>query len=212
MKPKQSVPLLLSVSDIKQYNSSDLFFPTSRSFSNSVGQIKNCVADVSWNIDLKTLLGDLYDKYEYFNLELLQFMTIPYSGSPNTFSKPFQNNVNTGYRNLSIYISGLQWVNSSYSQKNDVNTNYCHLCNIQQQFTTQNTVAVGDWRNDEYLYESIKGYDKFDLMFKKQQFVTINIRIGAIDSDLDYTPESIFIYSSFIMHYFLIKFNIVPFK
>jgi hypothetical protein len=34
---------------------------------------------------------DLYDKYDYFSLELLQFMTIPLTGSPIQFSKPFHN-------------------------------------------------------------------------------------------------------------------------
>ena len=212
IKPVETIPLLLSVSDIKQYNSSDLFYPPTKTFSNNVGKITNCVADVSWNVNLKTLLGDLYDKYDYFNLELLQFMTIPLTGSPVDFTKPFQNDINTGYRNLSIYISGLQWVNSSYSQKYDSNTSYCHLCNIKDQFTSQNIIQFGNWRDTEYLYEATKGYAKYDLMFKKQEYAKINIRIGAIDSNLDYTPASIFFSDSFIMHYFIVKFNIVPFK
>jgi hypothetical protein len=114
-----------------------IYFSLIVSFSNNVGTIKSCVSDVTWNVDLKALLGDLYDKYDYFTLELLQFMTIPFSGSPVQWSKPFQNDIliNAGYRNLSVYISGLQWVNSSYSQKDDANLNYCHLCNVTDQFT-----------------------------------------------------------------------------
>ena len=212
MKPVQTIPLLLSVTDIKQYDSLDLFYPPSYSFSNDIGTITNCVSNVTWNINFKSLLGDLYDKYDYFTLELLQFMTIPLTGSPVNFTKPFQNDVNTGYRNLSIYISGLQWVNSSYSQKYDCNTSYCHLCNVKDQFTSENVNQFGNWRDTEYLYEATKGYEKYDLMFKKQEHAKINIRIGAIDSDLDYTPDSIFFSNNFIMHYFMLKFNIVPFK
>ena len=206
-----TVPLLLSVTDILPYDSSNLIYPPSYTISNSVTKITNCVADVTWNVDLKSLLGDLYDKYDYFNLELLQFMTIPYTGSTVAFSKPFQNDTNTGYRNLSVYISGLQWVNSSYNQKSDSNLNYCHLCNVKDQFTVENISQVGNWRDSEYLYEATKGYAKYDLMFKKQQYAKIKIRIGSIDSGLEYTPESIFYSSNFIMHYFLMKFNIVPF-
>jgi len=207
-----TVPLLLSVTDILPYDPNNLIYPASNTISNNVGQITNCVSEVTWNVDLMSLLGDLYDKYDYFNLEMLQFMTIPLTGSTTAFSKPFQNDLNSGYRNLSVYISGLQWVNSSYSQKVNSNTNYCHLCNVKDQFTSENLSQVGNWRDTEYLYTATKGYARYDLMFRKQKHVKIKIRIGAIDTDTEYTPENVFFSSSFIMHYFLIKFNIVPFK
>jgi hypothetical protein len=201
IKPIETVPLLLSVNEIKEYDPNNLFYPYSLSYSNNIGTIKSCGTDITWNVDLKALLGDLYDKYDYFNLELLQFMTIPFSGSPVQFAKPFANHINIGYKNLSVYISGLDWVNSSYSQKYDNNTSYCHLCNIKDQFTTENVIQFGNWRDTEYLYEATKGYAKYDLMFKKQEYAKINIRIGAIDSNLNYTPDSIFFSNNFIMHY-----------
>jgi hypothetical protein len=47
----------------------------------------------------------------------------------------------------------------------------------------------------------------------KEREVKINIRFGAIDSDLDYCPASIFAGgTSTIMHHFSVKFNITPFK
>jgi hypothetical protein len=214
IKPVENVPLLLSVTDIIPYDPNNLFFPASYQYSNNIGKITNCLSDVTWNVNLKSLLGNhIYDEYDYFNLELLQFMTIPMTGSNNIFSKPFQNDIIIGYRNISIYISGLQWVNSSYSQKDDCNLSYCHLCNVKQQYNMiNNNIQFSNWRRDEYLYNAIKGYAKYDLMFKKQEYVKINIRIGAIDSNLDYTPENIFSNTSSIMQYFILKFNIVPFK
>jgi hypothetical protein len=208
----ETVPLLLSVSDIKHYDPNDLFFPYSKSFSNNVGTIKSCVTDITWNVDLKALLGDLYDKYDYFTLELLQFMTIPFSGSPVQWAKPFSNHVNIGYRNLSVYISGLDWVNSSYSQKDDANLNYCHLSNVTDHFSLNNNVRYDIFEDNEYMYESPKGYAKYDLLFEKQQYAKINIRLGSIDSGLDFAQESVFINSQNIMHYFTMKFNIIPFK
>jgi hypothetical protein len=53
----------------------------------------------------------------------------------------------------------------------------------------------------------------YDLCFKKERDVKINIRFGAIDSGLDYCPASIFTNGvSTIMHHFSIQFNITPFK
>ena len=48
--------------------------------------------------------------------------------------------------------------------------------------------------------------------FKKQKDANINIRLVAVDSGLDYTPEDIFLSSQNVMHYFTMKFNIIPFK
>ena len=47
-----TVPLLLSVTDILPYDSSNLIYPPSYTIYNSVGIIRNCVADVTWNVDL----------------------------------------------------------------------------------------------------------------------------------------------------------------
>jgi hypothetical protein len=68
------VPLMLSVSDIQLYDVNNIIFPYDKVVSNKVGTISKCITDVTWNINLKEVLGDLYDEYDYFNLEVAQIM------------------------------------------------------------------------------------------------------------------------------------------
>jgi hypothetical protein len=62
------VPLFLKVSDIQPYSITNLIYPYTKVVSNNVGTISKCCTDVTWNINLESLLGDLYYMYEYFNL------------------------------------------------------------------------------------------------------------------------------------------------
>jgi hypothetical protein len=207
------VPLMLSVTDIQPYDSNNIIYPYDVRVVNEMGTITQCVSNVTWNIDLEVLLGNLYYQYEYFNLELIQFMTIPLTGGNYPTYKPMDNGVNIGYQNLNVFISGLKFVRSTYNQKIGTDTTYAHLCNISNQYnSTTNDPGINLWRGDEYLYYSQKGYANYNLCFKKEKHVKINIRFGAIDSGLDYCPESVFPTVFNTMHHFIAKFNIVPFK
>ena len=45
---------------------------------NNLGTINGSKSNMSWsNINLRTLLGDMWDKYEYFNLSLTEISTAP---------------------------------------------------------------------------------------------------------------------------------------
>jgi hypothetical protein len=61
-------------------------------------------------------------------------------------------------------------------------------------------------------YSGQTGYMNFNLCFKKEPNVKLNISFGSIDSDLDYAPSDVFLSTADIMHHFSIKFNITPFK
>jgi hypothetical protein len=63
---------MLSVSDIQPYDINNIMYPYEKIVSNKVGTISKCITDVTWNINLKEVLNDLYDKYDYFNLEVVQ--------------------------------------------------------------------------------------------------------------------------------------------
>jgi hypothetical protein len=59
--------------------------------------------DTTWdNIDIKSLLGSLWLKYSRFKLILTGHGSAPQSG------------MSTSNGNVSIYLEGLDWVNSSY--------------------------------------------------------------------------------------------------
>jgi hypothetical protein len=68
---------------------------------------------MTWNnINLRTLLGDMYDQYDYFNLCLNTIATAQ-AGAIDTVDK---NNLN-----LYLKISGLPWSNQTYNVKNGSN-------------------------------------------------------------------------------------------
>ena len=76
-------------------------------------------SELEWyNINLRTLLGDLYDKYDTFNLCLTSIScakaTEPVGGTY------LANNIDNAH--LTIYISGLPFINQTYSVTNKCNT------------------------------------------------------------------------------------------
>jgi hypothetical protein len=123
------VPLILKVSDIRPYDKNDVSFPYSKVVLNKVGTIKNCVTDVTWNINLKELLGsELYNNYDYFNLELVQFLSVPMTGGGNGSNPPFFNNINLAYRTLNCFIYGLQCYNGLDHRLIKKQVMIIHLC------------------------------------------------------------------------------------
>jgi hypothetical protein len=207
------VPLLLKVSDIQAYDVNNKIYPYDKVVSNKIGSISQCVTNVTWNINLQEVLGDLYDQYDYFNLEVLQIMTVPMTGGGGSTNRPFDSNVNVDYRNLNVFICGLQWLRSSYNVKSGNETSTVHLCNINDLKQAVDNLTVGPvYRGDRYLFQSQRGYMNYDLCLKKERDVKINIRLGSITSGLDYSPSSVFPNDTTVMHHFSIKFNITPFK
>jgi hypothetical protein len=79
---------------------------------------------------------------------------------------------------------------------------------------SDNASAGPVYRGDRYIFQSQRDYMNYDLCFRKERDVKINIRfLGAIDSGLDYAPASVFAGgTSTIMHHFSVKFNIALFK
>lgn len=96
------------------------------------------------NIDLELLVGKYaFNKYEYFNIELVQQMSIVQSNGGNILkwaSKP-ENTL------LDLYIGGLNWVNSSYNQTNKTEA-YITSLSTQQDLQDGNFVLNGDFENN----------------------------------------------------------------
>lgn len=82
------------------------------SYSSAVGSMNAKGSSITWNnINLRTLLGDMYDKFDLFNICL------------NTISTSQANliDTNSDSRNINVKISGLPWVNQTYNVKNNSN-------------------------------------------------------------------------------------------
>jgi len=91
--------------------SSDLTFGS----TTSVGTADTNGVTLTWNnINLRVLLGDIYDQYDRFNLNLNTIAT----------SQANSNGIGTAADDRSCYvtIAGLPWINNTYSQKSNSNT------------------------------------------------------------------------------------------
>jgi hypothetical protein len=82
--------------------------------STAVGTANVNGTQLTWNnINLRTLLGDLYDKYDRFNLSL------------NTIATSISQAIGATADDRCTYItlSGLPWTNNTYRQSSGFNTN-----------------------------------------------------------------------------------------
>jgi len=106
----RNASLVLKTSDFT--TRSDYCYGQPYTFSN--GYINGKGSLMTWNnINLRTLLGDMYDKYNSFNICL------------NTISTTTANTIdpNTESKNIVLKMSGLPWINQSYDSKTLTNTN-----------------------------------------------------------------------------------------
>ena len=99
---------------------------------NNLGTINGSKSNMSWsNINLRTLLGDMWDKYEYFNLSLTEISTAP---------SPSSNAPSGSTITQNIYITGLPFINATYDTQLKLNTNKCLLTTFN--FGTANNPAT----------------------------------------------------------------------
>ena len=82
--------------------------------TNSVGTADARFTNMTWsNINLRTLLGNMYDKYDRFALVPIQFQTITGAGFASTNDD----------RCVSINIAGLPFTNNNYNASSKTNQN-----------------------------------------------------------------------------------------
>lgn len=102
----ETVTLILKHSDI----STTL---TSATASSSNGSWSNGKQKTSWNVNLKVLLGNLWNKYDTFLIRLNQ---VSYSSA----DFPATNNID---QQVVVTMSGLPFFNSTYNQATGLNNN-----------------------------------------------------------------------------------------
>lgn len=149
----KTIPLTLKTTDISPVSSyAGITWDTI--INNDVGIIKNYRTDLTFkNINLKELLGKFYDEYEYFNIELVQLITLfqPLGGDVLKNESLPKNTM------LNVCMSGLDFVNSSYSQKDNNNKTYIQLDNISNQTKLLNGNFV---LNNDFEYTAIENNSK----------------------------------------------------
>lgn len=116
MEQKRSIRLILKTSDLT-INS-----------STTVGTCDQYRVAFTWNnINLRLLMGDMYDQYDYFNLLLNTVSGSSASAGIGTTADD---------RFVYIKISGLPFINQAYQQATGNNGNICNITTFQLPSTT----------------------------------------------------------------------------
>ena len=102
-------------------------------YNSSRGSANAKLSSMTWNnINLRTLLGDMYDDYDIFNICLNSISTAT--------ANPILD-LNDDVKNVFITLSGLPLINQTYSVKNGCNSNYTVIGTfnfIENKASTQN--------------------------------------------------------------------------
>jgi hypothetical protein len=108
-------------------------------------------------------------------------MTTHQTGRGHESHKPFLSYINLNYQNLNVFMSGLNWVRSSFNQKTGNENSTVHLCNMRDIFNGKDNKAPGWYifNSATYIYMGQTGYMNYNLCLKKEPNVQINIRLGG---------------------------------
>jgi hypothetical protein len=137
--------------------------------SNAVGSTDNFLSSMTWNnINLRTLLGSMYEKYDTFALVPTQIQSINAGTSPGSTTED---------RNLLVFVSGLPFINNTYdmttlTNKNAACINFIRVVASGTTVTSSNPIVT--------------------LFSKNQELVNLNISYQRITKNTggNYKPQS----------------------
>ena len=116
---QESTTLILNTFDISTSTTASDFYNTT--LDNQYGTIANNRCTLTWkNINMRRVLGEMYDKFETFNMYLYQINQSSAFWSVAPVS-------NVGFLLVNVNIKGLQFLNNTYSVKTSNNTGTAFL-------------------------------------------------------------------------------------
>ena len=118
---QETATLILHTYDISSSTNAATYY--NKTVDNQYGTITNNRCTLTWkNINMKQVLGEMYDNYETFNIKLYQITqsTTLFTGSAF--------NVNSSL--FDVRISGLPFINNGYNIVSRNNTNEIYLTSI----------------------------------------------------------------------------------
>ena len=144
----------------------------------NIGSMDTVRKSMTWfNIDLRTVLGDLYDMYDLFNLSLY-FISTDTSCTLST----------AGDRAVHIKISGLPFTNQTYNQATRTNGTWATMASFP--FTNAASVQQNCYGSNIMTFA------------KNQELVNISIQYTKLSDDLPYTGAQLYPQTTFIFHIF----------
>ena len=107
-----------------------------KTVDNQYGTITNNWCTLTWkNVDMRRVLGVLYDKYETFNMYLYQIIQSQGFGASATCT--------ANQQLVDIRIKGLQFLNNGYNPINRNNTNTAFLTSYILNLSSNATASLG---------------------------------------------------------------------
>ena len=144
---------------------------------NQYGSVNAIRTDITWNnIDFKTILGDMYDKYKKFNIKLCSINYDQIAAYGATLND----------RNLSINIFGFPFSNCTYESKQNSNGNF---------FNGGSVTFVQNTAGQVYLQDS-----NMMTIYSPTNPQTIRIRLSLI-SGVDPTPGGAILYPNVCFYF-----------
>lgn len=204
------IPLELSSTNISTSTSFGLVYPYTDVIDNAVGTLTNCRTHIKWkNIHLWVLLGQLYDDYEYFTIEVIQIMALLQPFGQNALS----NSTQTKYKNFNVYLSGLDFVSSTFSQTSQCQKSFAHLSNLSTLFSATNNIVTTTFHpNATHMNDISDDYRTSKLIFHKtRQYADLNIWFSALN-ETEEIPSSAFPFDYTVFPHCTFRFNIKPIK
>lgn len=90
--------------------------PSTSSVNNLIGGWSNTRREFYFNVKMRNVLGEMYDKYDKFVISAVQIFAV--NSVANSTAVPIQ-----------LQMGGLNWVNSSYDQISQGNNYWCPIMN-----------------------------------------------------------------------------------
>ena len=126
--------LILNTYDISTSTTATVF--KDATIDNQYGTITNNRCTLTWkNVDMRRVLGVLYDKYETFNMYLYQINQSQGFGASATCT--------ANQQLVNIRISGLQFLNNGYNTISRNNTNTAFLTSYVLNLTSNANTSLG---------------------------------------------------------------------
>ena len=156
--------------------------------TNSAGTSNAFFSQLTWsNIDLRSVLGDMYNRYDKFNLCLT---TLGCDAVTSTIGAGSY--ANGQYDNLyaTVYIGGLPWINQTYNQATNHNRTLVPIA-LYQFPSTQNQSNFTNYNNPRFVTFG-KSQDTCNITIQFNRVYDDSLCVCAGASNF---PSTIFLFS-----------------
>lgn len=170
--------LTLKVSDILEWNNNEFTFHNKR-VENDIGIIENSKLNITWKaLDFENILGEMYHKYDYFNIECVRFTTVPYTSRDDfDFTHILNSYSEKDNIGLMCNIHGLDFINSSYNTatKNHSKIAPLFILSNEVDYTKDVELLSHRFHEEVEISRDMTPWKDTGLLFYKQKYVDLNL-------------------------------------